>query len=649
MNWTKLIDRAKTALAGRGTKTDLDKKLFRRLRPYAIPSWPQLKYLGRFLRPLEKRLLLALTGVACLATFGWLGIFIVRHSGSAPKVGGEYREALIGQPKYVNPIFSSISDVDSDLVALIYSGLFQYDSNQKLVTDLAEKYTASADLKTYEITLRADAKWSDGMPITIDDVIFTFETIQNPEVGSPLTAAFEGIKIEKISERGARFILKEPYAFFINSLTVGLLPEHVWAQIEPAALKLSKYNLQPIGSGTWRFEKMAKNESGEVQNYTLVPNINYYGAKPYFTSVELKFFANFSDAITALKGQLVDAIAFVPNELKEKISQRNYAAYQILLPQITALFFNPDKKAELKDADVRAALTLATPRDKIINEAQGGNAVLADSPLPTISAAHRAGVKYGFNPEEADKILDKKYKKIEPEEYFRLRRDAELKNYQAEIDAAKANTTTPEIVSTTLERIEKEIAEKVRAEMSAEQTFYRASGDKILQITIAVAENPEYQKTAAIIAAAWRKIGVQTSIKVVTAYQINREIIRDRNYDTLIYGEITGADFDLFPFWHSSQIKYPGLNLANYSNRDADKLLETVRATADEPERMKLINKFQELVDASAPAIFLYTPAHWLIADKNIQGIKINALTEPSDRYNYLGQWFVKTKWKWKK
>src|SRR3989339_415247 len=612
MNWTKLIDRVKTALARRGTKTDFDKKLFRRLRPRAIPSWPQLKYLGRFLRPLEKRLLFGLTALAVIVTMAWLGIFVIRHSGSAPKIGGEYREALVGQPKYINPIFSSISDIESDLVALIYSGLFKYDHNQKLVTDLAEKYTAGTDLKTYEITLRAGTKWSDGMPITINDVIFTFETIQNLEVGSPLATAFEGVKIEKTGERSVRFTLKEPYVYFLNSLTVGLFPEHVWAQIEPAGLKLSKYNLQPVGSGQWRFEKMTKNESGEVQNYTLVPSVNYYGTKPYFTSVELKFFVNFPDALTALKGQLVDGVAFVPNELKDKIGQRNYTAYQILLPQITALFFNPDKKTELKDSDVRAALTWATPREKIIADALGGNAILADSPLPTISVAHRAGVKYGFDPNEANKILDKKYKKIEPEEYFRLRHEMELKTYQTEIDTVRAtNTSTPEIVSTTLEKIEKEIATKVRAEMSAEQTFYRASDNKILQITIAVAENPEYLATAEIIATAWRKVGVQTSVKIVTTYQINREIIRDRNYD-------------------------------------ADKLLETARATADETERIKLINKFQEIVDVGAPAIFLYTPAHWLVVAKNIQGIKINALTKPSDRYDYLWQWYTKTKWQWK-
>lgn len=657
MNWQKLFQRIKSAGASNETKIDLDRKLFRRLRPHTLPSWPQFKYIGRFLRPWEKRTLRSLCVTAGLVSIAWLGIFIAHHSGSAPKIGGEYREALIGQPKYLNPIFSPVNDVDADLCALIYSGLFKYDNNQKLIPDLAEKYTASADLKTYEITLRPGIKWSDGEPMTIDDIIFTFEMLQNPEVSSPLLPAFEGVKIEKINDQTVRFTLKEPYAYFLNGLTVGITPAHIWSQIPPAGLKLSKYNIQPVGSGQWKFEKMTKDESGEVQTYTLAPNPNYYGIAPYLTSVEFKFFGNYSEVVNALKGQLAEAASFVPNTLKDKIGERNFIAYKILLPQITALFFNPDKKTELKDAGLRGALSMAISRDKILTEVLSGDAIAADSPLPTFSSAHRAGVKNSYNPEEANKFLDKKWKRIEPEEYFKLRHDEELKNYQAEIDLARALTAsstanspndTTESVTTTLERIEKEIAQKVRAEMNAEQTFYRADAKNILRLTITVAENPEYQKTAELIVSFWRAIGVQSSVRVVSNFQIGREIIKERNYDVLIYGEMTGADFDLYPFWHSSQTKYPGLNLAQYIDRDADKLLETARATAQESERIKLLNKFQEIVDNAAPAVFLYTPSYLFMADKDIRGIDLKTLANPSDRYGDLGQWYVKTKWKWK-
>ena len=422
----------------------------------------------------------------------WGSVFVGRHTGIAPKNGGAYREALVGQPKFINPIFSSINDVDADLVTLLYSGLFRYDTNQNLVPDIAESFTVSPDLKTFTITLRPAMRWSDSKSLTANDVIFTIETIQNPEVGSPLLPAFAGVKTTKVDEATIKFTLTEPFANFLNTLTVGIIPEHIWSEINPTNFKLAKYNLQTIGSGPWKFEKMLKNEAGAVQSYTLSPNSNYYGKKPYLGSVEFKFLDSYNEAVGLLKSQTADAVSFLPSNLKEKIGSKNFNLYKFLLPQTTAIFLNSDQKSELKELDLRRALTMAINRDQLISDVYGTDAVSSDSPLPSFEAGYQAAKKNLYDEKAANDLLDKKWKRIEPENYFRLRQAEELKNRQSEIDATiAANSSTPEVASSTIKQINSEVNQKIRAEMNSDQLFYRADGNNILEIELTLVDNAD--------------------------------------------------------------------------------------------------------------------------------------------------------------
>ena len=145
----------------------------------------------------------------------------------------------------------------------------------------------------------------------------------------------------------------------------------------------------------------------------------------------------------------------------------------------------------------------------------------------------------------------------------------------------------------------------------------------------------------------WRAMGIKTTIQTIGSNQIVKDILRDRNYEVLLYGEIVGADPDPYPFWHSSQITYPGLNLALFINRTADKLLEDARATTTEKVRAEQYEKFQEILAKEIPAIFLYTPTYNFVASKDIKGIKLEQAFSPSDRFNDLGNWYLKTKRQW--
>ena len=130
----------------------------------------------------------------------------------APAFGGVYREGLVGQPRFINPIYLSTQDVDRDLVEVLFSGLMKYNEKGELVEDLAASFEIKEDGKVFEVLLRDNIFWHDGEPLTSGDVIFTIDLIQDPQYQSPLRIKWFGVRTEKISEKGIRFRLPEKYA-----------------------------------------------------------------------------------------------------------------------------------------------------------------------------------------------------------------------------------------------------------------------------------------------------------------------------------------------------------------------------------------------------------------------------------------------------
>lgn len=637
--------------------SNFDQKLIKKIGLNLIPKWSQFKYLGSFLTKTEKIIINISLVVLFLTTIGWGITWFVRNNAVVPASGGDYSEALVGQPKYINPIFSSANDLDADLASLIYSGLFQFNNDQKLLPDLASDYTISGDGRIYDINLRKDVKWSDGEPFNADDVIYTFETIQDPEVGSPLIAAFQSVEVERTGDFSVRFTLKEPFAPFLSTLTVGILPQHTWANIPPSTIKLAKTNLQPVGSGPWKFNKLTKDSSGNIQNYALNRNELYYKDFPHLKTLAFKFYIDYTQAANALKSQDVAAVSFLPNELANKIAGKNFLLYKFELPQYTAIFFNQDSAPILKDSNMRLALNLAIDKNTILTQALANEGKIINSPILKGKLGYNPDINFpGFDIEKANQLLDKIWKRIQPEDFFKAEYGATLKIRQSELDDLKktaststdAASSTPEQLAEEKQNLEKEVTDSVRQGMDADQIFYRKNkaGD-LLTIAITTADTPEYQQVAQSIAKMWRAVGVKTKIQIVNSSQISKDVLRERNYQALLYGEIVGSDPDPYPFWHSSQISYPGLNLSMFVNRTADKLLEDARATTTEQKRAEQYEKFQQILAKEIPAIFLYTPIYNFLAAKEIKGITFKQIFSPADRYNNLGDWYIKTKRQW--
>ena len=153
-------------------------------------------------------------------------------------------------------------------------------------------------------------------------------------------------------------------------------------------------------------------------------------------------------------------------------------------------------------------------------------------------------------------------------------------------------------------------------------------------------------QTAQLLKQQWEKLGFQVNVEIVKAENVSeiKQAIKDRAYEILIFGEILNLDQDQYTFWHSSQKKDLGLNLALYDNKNADKILEEARQTMNPLERAGQYADFEKLLLEDAPGVFLYSPYYLYLPSDNVKGNKMEVLALPSARFDGVDQWYINTK-----
>lgn len=575
-----------------------DKKLVSSLNKTTIPSPKKFKYLPQILNQSEKRQTKFLLTVIFLSSLFLIGQIYYSLTIAVPKSGGEYTEGLIGFPSFINPILMQ-SDVDRDLSRLIFSGLMKYDNQNQLVPDLAEGYELSEDQLTYTFYLRNNVLWHDNEAFKADDVIFTIASIQDPAFKSPLSRSFRGIKAEKIDDLTVKITLPEPFAPFLNLMTIGVLPEHLWYSVPPHNADLAELNKRPVGTGVWKFDGFKKDKLGAIKSYQLVRNEKYYNQAeiPFLKNLHFKFYGDFISAIEDLKSKKIDGMAYLPKEYQQELKKYKHINYhQLDQPQYTAIFFNQSKNELLKADYIRQVLALATDKQNIINQAFGSKGRIINEPsLPGIETNPEI-TTYSYDPEKATQIL--------------------LDN-----NWLLESTTTPDGLTQQV--------------MKKKNWF--------LKIELKTVDQPEYIATAEIIKSNWEQIGIKTNVSIIDKSKIISDIIKPRDYEALLFAQNLGSDPDPFPFWHSSQAEYPGLNLALFKNSQADSLLESARKINNSQDRIDKYLEFQKIVADQLPAIFIHNPTYTYPQSQELKGFDLKSIGTSADRFANISQWYINT------
>lgn len=561
--------------SGRVNQIDIDKKLVYSLSPRKIPSGRQLKYLSKFLNP-QENLIIRICVVVVVLNLVYLGFFLgKRYIKSVPMTGGTYVEAVVGYPKTINPLYAASRDVDNDLSRLIYSSLFRYNQHGQLENDLVDSYEISEDGKEYILKIKENIKWHNGGDLTSDDIAFTLRLIQDENYRSPLRNELTAVSLEKIDQQTIKLSLPEAHSPLLDLLTFGILPKSIWENISPDAAGLTDLNLKPIGSGPYKFKSLIKNKNGDLKEYILEANENYYQQKPFIKIISFKFFSDHLEAIKSFNNGHLDGLSSLPLMHKDELSVRDSInKFELTRPQIVAIFFNQTNNQLLSEKSTRAALAHAINKEELVAGIYGGAYPLVDGPiLPT---------SFAFNPD--------------------------VNKY--EYSATKAMESLGE----------KKLALKLTA--------------IDVDSNVAVAERIKHD---------WLEIGIEVELIIIPLEQA-ADILKNRKFEALLYGQSIGGDPDVFVFWHSSQIGSAGLNIANYKNEEVDKLLAEARGNASSEERKEKYFKFQEIIAEDLPAIFLYSPTYTYVQAKKVKGFTGEAIIESADRFSGVASWYIKTK-----
>ncbi len=569
---------------------------------------------GRTLSKKEKALVTGSFAVILVSMVFLLGQYFFAHRLELPAFGGEYTEALVGGPQFINPLYAPANDADADLARLMYSGLLRWDPKQGFVNDIASKINASADGKTYIVTIRDDARFHNGDLVGPKDVLFTFDALRNPLYRSPLASLYQSVDISQVDDHTLTFSLKNPSAFFPSLLTVGLLPSDIWSEIAPRNTPLAEYNLKPIGSGPYKFQEFTKDKKGNIRSYTLVRNDDFYGYRPPIERLTFKFYDDADTAIKALGNRNAEGIAYVP-PLLELEAEKTHATHFVRpeIPRETALFFNQNKQALFKNKTLRQAIALALDRQTVVNEALFGYGQTISGPvLAEDLPSEAASSPIAPNLVAANKLLDDAgFARPEGSEIRHTKKPEMVRIFKKgkKIPAPPAPSTMPE-----------------------------------LSFTLTTVQTPEFTKAAQLIATQLSAIGIKVQIEAVEPPNLFKSILEPRNYELLLTGILFGSDGDPYPFWHSSQAVSTGLNLAGYASKKADDLLEKARQTMDQKARADVYAQFQQLIADDVPAVFLYRPTYAYGVGNKVKGVSLSRINVPSDRFANIADWYVKTK-----
>jgi peptide/nickel transport system substrate-binding protein len=272
---------------------------------------------------------------------------------------------------------------------------------------------------------------------------------------------------------------------------------------------------------------------------------------------------------------------------------------------VFGLFFNQNQNQIFIDKAVVRAIDQAIDKDQIVKEVLFGYGEVINNPIPPNLIPYDNAAK---NTTARSELLQK------------IQNDLAKDGWKKDESGFLEKTTTDK---------KKKVVKK-------------------LEFSISTGNTEELTKTAMLIKKDLADIGIKVDIKTFETGNLNQNVIRPRKYDALLFGEIINHESDLFAFWHSSQRKDPGLNVALYTNAKVDKILEDAFVTIDEASRTKKYILFEDEIKKDMPAIFLYSPDFIYVTSKNLKNFEMKSIISPADRYLNIYSWYLNTEDVWK-
>ncbi|MBO7749017.1 peptide-binding protein [Paenibacillus sp. MWE-103] len=497
-------------------------------------------------------------------------------SADAPVDGGTLTVGTFSDINSVNPIY--IADTASgDLATFLNANLYDVDRSNNLVVEpwslAAELPTISADGLTYTVKLKPEAKWSDGQPVTADDVKFTYDTIKNPDAGSPGISMVDKVDtITKIDDHTVEFKLKQVYAPFLYSLNASVAPYHILKDVPPTELEKNPYGIDPaktVTNGPWTWTKW---EQG--QYLTMDANPDYWGSvKPHIKTVTFKIYADQNTQTQALLKGDIDLVSSVPLTILDTVKAKdNLNVVSEPGPSYEFIQFNfkadnfPDKYVLFQSQKTRQAIATAVNRQGMVDNILKGTGTLLNAPFLPTSWAYdaNAAVNYTYDTEQAKKLL--------AEDGWKPGKDGIL-----------------------------------------EKDGHRFSFD--LQYN---AGNARREQVAAVVQQNLKDVGIEVVPKAIEFSAWIDQNVTPGKYEAILLGwSLSNPDPDGESIFSSKYFPPAGQNSGWYKNTKLDELWVKGYSTVDQNERKAAYAEVAKEISTDLPYVFLYQYGAPEAFDKN--------------------------------
>lgn len=517
------------------------------------------------------------------------------NNSSVATRSASYSEALIGNLSRLNPVLDYGNSVDRDVDRLIFSRLITFDALGQPTPELATVWGITIDGLTYTVQIHPDVKWHDGEKLTTKDVEFTVKLIQAGGEGIPadLQKFWSGIEVTSLNETTIQFVLPEPYAPFLDYLSFGILPEHILAGLTPEEFRNSNFNIQPVGSGPFKFDSLITKDE-KITGIKLARNDQFYSQLPNLESVTFMYYPDSSAAMNAYRNGVVQGISKIDSAaLPQALEETKLNMYTSRLPRLSMVMFNL-KTTDfqfLQDPIVRAALYGAINKQYIIDKIWNGQVISADGPIFPGTWA------YMGNPYPIPYSVETSIRKLTEAKY------------------PMAEDGSP-----------------IRMDKNGNP----------MEFSLLFPDTPQHKLVAEEIQRDWDELGIKIRLVGVTYDDLINNRLKNRDFQAaLVDLDLSNyPDPDPYPFWDSVQAT-DGQNYSQWDQKVASEYLEEARVTVRLDERVKFYRNFQVIFAEELPALPLYYPVTTYAVDEYIRGIRIGPLMSSSDRFGNIIEWYT--------
>lgn len=447
---------------------------------------------------------------------------------------------------------------------------------------LAESYEVSPDGKTFKFVIRKEACFSDGKPLTADDVIFSLKVIKDPKIDAASIRSYFGFvtSCEKIDDRTVVFHCDKPYFKSLEMIGgITIIPKHIYDYKD--AEEFNSRNAVLVGSGPYKVEKW---ETGQQLVYT--PNDRYWGLRPTFDRQVFKFIKNPQAALQEFLGGKLDAFDADPEQYEKYANdsefKKKFIAMKYPTPQSGYYFLGWNlTKPHFRDKETRKALAMLVDRNAIIDTLMKKMAIPTSGTFAPQSPQYDTSIApLPYDPEGAKRIL--------AQAGWRMNNDGVL------------------------------VRDGVRFEFELSYGTGR----------------PLSEKTATYIKEQFKSAGIIMGLQPFE-FSVLMQRVDERKFDALMMGWSANIESDPYQVFHSSQIANKGDNAIGFANSEADRIIEQARVEMDRAKRMAHWQQFHRIVHEEQPYMFLYSRMERVFIDGRFKNTDLYKTGTNSD------DWYV--------